>query len=194
MANLFDPRQLAFLPNRFDTVLPPQARPGMEPVDTERADETFVSLFGTPMYFPLRLKLTSSSDDFWLLPTEPLISVSGQNQIARSTIAKVSANGQQLTGTIKERWSADDYSISIEGLLTRKETLSYPKEDVARLRALMESRDTIDVICPLFESLGITRIVVENYEFPFTVGEENQRYTISAYSDSDWDLFIPLKK
>ncbi len=194
MANLFDPRALAFLPNRFDVVFPPQPHPGMEPVDRERTDETFVSLFGTPMYFPLRLKLTGSSDDFWLLPTEPLISVSGGNQITRRTVAKASANGDRLKGTIKERWSADDYNISIEGLLTRKESISYPKEDVARLRALLEARDTIDVICPLFETMGIARMVVEKYEFPFSKGEENQTYSISAFSDSDWDLFIPLKK
>ena len=194
MANLFDPRKLLYLPSLVETITPIPARPGMEPLDMEAKDETFVSLFGTPMEFPLRLKLTSSSDDYWLLPMEPVISVGGQNQITRRTIAKASATGDQLKGTIKERWSADDYSISIAGMLTRKDKIAYPKEDVARLRAILEARDTVDVLCPLFETLSIARIVIEDYEFPFTTGEENQEYSIRAYSDSDWDLFIPLKK
>ena len=57
---------------------------------------------------------------------------------------------------------------------------------------MLESRKAINVKCQLFEIFGIDRIVVEKFDIPFTKGEENQSYSISAYSDDDWDLLLPL--
>ena len=154
-------------------------------ITTGSGDNPSYTIFGTPMCFPLSIKLSNGNDDWWLLPTEPIITLGGGNIVAKSNVAK-----SKLRGSIKERWSTDDYTISIEGLLTRFDQWTYPQDDVARLRAIVEARDTIDVKCQLFEIFGIGKIVVEKYDWPFTKGEENQAYRLSVVSDDDWDLLI----
>ncbi len=188
MANLFDIKKLAFSLNPADHVIPRIPLFGIDTVLPAREEQP-AGLFGVPMTFPLRIKPSGAAGEPWLLPMEPQITVGGGNILVRRSVAKQTTG----RGTIKERWAADDYSISIEGLLTSTTGL-YPAADVARLRAMLEVRDTIDVICPLFETLGIRRIVIDKFNFPFTKGEENQGYQIQAYSDDDWQLFIPLKK
>ena len=149
-----------------------------------------VSIFGTPMCFPLWIKPTRwPKSKEWLLPVEPIITLSGGNIITRRTVAKAN---DKMRGTIKERWAKDDYAISINGLLTKWDDWSYPKDDVKKLREMLEVRDSLDVRSPLFELLGISRIVVERWDFPFTKGPENQYYSINAYSDDEWDLLIPI--
>lgn len=47
------------------------------------------SIFGTPMCFPLSIKLTNSKDNaFWLLPVEPMITLGGGNTLIRRNVAK----------------------------------------------------------------------------------------------------------
>ncbi len=157
----------------------------------ESQDTIQFSVFGTPMCFPLEIKLKSESD-WWLLPVEPVITLGGSNDLIRRKVAKTSSGLNARRGTIKERWAQDDYSISIDGILTRFDQWSYPTEDVQRLRAIVEARQPIDVKCQLLEIFGIGRIVVDKYDFPFTKGEENQAYRLSAFSDDDWDLLIKL--
>lgn len=151
---------------------------------TERIE---VTQFGTPQAAPLKMKLSNGTADYWLLPCEPLITISGKNIIAKRNVAK-----SKLRGSIKERWSQDDYIISIQGLFTNKDSFDYPEDDMKRLRELCEAKDTIMVLCPLFEILDINRIVIESYELPFTKGEENQNWTIQAISDDDWDLLLSI--
>jgi len=147
------------------------------------------SIFGTPMCFPLRIKTKSQREsEYWLLPVEPMITVGGGNTVAFRHVAK----SKSLRGTMKERWNVDDYTISINGLFTKKDNWTYPKSEMIRLRNILEAREAIDVQCDLLEIFKIGRMVIEKYDFPFTKGEENQAFSISAYSDDDWDLFIKL--
>jgi hypothetical protein len=151
------------------------------------------SIMGVPMCFPITLKPQSWNDNRkWMLPTEPMITIGGGNKLTRRNVAKISNSGKARRGSIKERWSTDDYTINITGMLTKLDDWTYPKEDFKRLVEIAESREPIIVECDLLLYLGITRIVIEKYDFPFTKGEENQAYTISAYSDDDWDLFIKI--
>ena len=163
--------------------------PSKETFQTVR-DETFFSLEGTPMMFPLRIKLSSQSDnEWWLLPYEPIITIAGGHTLVRRQPRK----NKRLRGTIKERWNTDDYSINIQGVLKNKDDWNYPESDIKKLRTILESRETIDVLCPLFEIFEIVRIAVEKFDFPFTKSEENQAYKITAFSDDDWSLFIEKK-
>lgn len=154
----------------------------------EDEGQTRFTLFGTPMCFPLRIKLKSEKD-WWLIPVEPIITIGGTNTIAKRKVSKGT-----LRGTIKERWSQDDYTISIESLLTRFDEWRYPTDDVKRLQQYCEAREPVEVECQLFEIFSINRIVIESFDFPFTKGEENQAYRISASSDDDWELFIDKNK
>ncbi len=169
-----------------------QADPGYTSDTLESTDEpaTAHSPIGTPMCMPVWLKATNGQEDWWLIPMEPLITLGGGNTLVRRNVAK-----SALRGTIKERWNTDDYGITIEGVITRIDDLRFPNEDVIKLRTLLESRDTLDIKCPVLSDVyGITRIAVERFDFPFTKGPENQAYRITGYSDDNWTLFIdPLK-
>lgn len=167
----------------------------LEQLAKETGDSPSFTIFGTAMCFPLSIKLKSQLEsDWWLLPTEPIISLGGGNELIRRNVSKVSTGSGQkrLRGSIKERWAQDDYTISIDGLFTKFDDWTYPQDDVQKLRGMLEAREAIDVKCQLLEIFGIGRMVVEKYDFPFTKGEENQAYRITAYSDDDWDLFIKL--
>lgn len=148
----------------------------------ERVEQT---QFATPQVMPLRMKLSRQVGKLWLLPCEPLITIGYKNVLVKRSVAK-----GRHRGTIKERWAQDDYSIAINGLFTKHDTYEYPDRDLKQLKEICEARDTVDVVCPLFEMLGISRIVIESYDLPFTKGEENQNWSITAVSDDDWDLLL----
>lgn len=148
--------------------------------------ESMQSIAGTPMVFPLRIKKASAPDsEYWLLPLEPVITISGGNTLIRRNVAK-----GELRGTIKERWNTEDYTIKIDGMLKTQEAWKYPYESVNKLRELLEAKEPLEVLCPLLEKYQIGRIAVEKYDFPFTKGTENQAYSITAYSDDNWSLLI----
>lgn len=140
-----------------------------------------VNAQGMPMMFPLDLQMDGG--DWWRLPYEPLITVTGKNTIVKKKVSKGA-----VRGSIKEKWCQDDYSISIEGLLMGSDG-QYPKEDVMKLRRFCEAAK-LKVRCPLFEVFSISRIVIETFDFPMTSGPQNQGYKIGALSDDMYKLLL----
>jgi len=164
--------------------------------DSSIPDQVQYTIFGTPMVAPLKFK---SSDDnineWWLFPTEPLITIEGENVLTRRNVAKMPMGLKRRRGTIKERWMQGDYAITIEGVLVNNnQNLGFPESDKKKLIEFCESRQAIDVLCPLFETLNIRRIVIDKWSLPFTKGIENQSFRITAFSDDDWDLLIKIKE
>lgn len=123
----------------------------------------------------------------FLLPFEPLVSISGKNVIARRKVAK--ADGK---GTVKERWSRDDYEVTIQGVMTSADQSKYPGDYMKRLVALFDERRSIEVDQGVLEVFGIRYLAIESVSFPHTKGLNNQNYEIKAYSDNPVDLLIPL--
>lgn len=163
-------------------VIPDSAEYSLEIVTTgERADTTRTNALGVPMVMPL----TFISDDMgeWLLPEEPMISVSGQHILTRRHVSKGT-----VRGSIKERWTQDDYTIHIEGILMGAEG-SYPEDDVKKLRRYCEE-GKLKALCPLLEVFGISQIAISTWDMPFTSGAANQNYTIEAYSDDIHKLLL----
>ena len=150
--------------------------------DEQLADMIKANALGIPMRLPLEMK--TDDGDWWLLPFEPLISIEGRNAVIKKQISK-----GKVRGTVKERWTQNDYSINIEGVLMNTGSVSYPSEDVHRLRTLCEAAK-LQVSCPLFEIFSISQIVVESFNFPFTAGAQNQAYTIKAVSDDIYQLLL----
>lgn len=139
---------------------------------------------GFAMIVPFSIGLTENN--LWTLPVEPLLSLRGGNIISKRSVAKGKGRG-----TIKERWSQDDYEITLSGLLMNPSNLNaYPDEEVIKLRELCEARQALFVDCPALSRFDITRIVIESYDFPFTKGENVQAYSIKALSDDVTDLLI----
>lgn len=123
----------------------------------------------------------------FLLPFEPLVSISGKNVIARRKVAK--ADGK---GTVKERWSRDDYEVTIQGVMTSADQSKYPGDYMKRLVALFDERRSIEVDQGVLEVFGIRYLAIESVSFPHTKGLNNQNYEIKAYSDNPVDLLILL--
>lgn len=151
--------------------------------EAELEDMIRTNALGVPMRFPLEISLVDQ-EDWWLVPIEPLITLIGRNIIVRRQVSK-----GKIRGSIKERWTQDDYQVKIEGALMELKRDDYPRDDVQKLRNFCEAAK-LKVRCPLFEIFSINQIVVESYDFPFTKGIQNQQYTINAYSDDTYKLLL----
>ena len=138
---------------------------------------------GVRMVLPLILQLNEPDAEEWTLPFEPMITISGAAIITRRHVAKA-----ETIGSIKERWVQDDYSVNIEGIIMGKDG-KYPWDDVKKLREHCEATN-IKVYSPLLEVFGITRLVIESWEIPFTTGCTNQNYSLKCYSDSTYKLLL----
>ncbi len=147
------------------------------------ADITHTNALGIPMVQPLRFQLDEQGAQEWLFPNEPMVSVSGGQALVKRNVSKGT-----VRGTIKERWAQNDYTVSIEGLLSSNDG-SYPSADVARLRAFCEA-GYVKCLSPLLEVFGISHLVIESWNMPFTAGSANQNFTITAYSDDIYKLVL----
>ena len=151
--------------------------------DAELEEVVRTNAIGVPMVMPLRFQLEESGATEWLFPVEPMISLNGQNILVRRHV-----NKGTIKGSIKERWTQDDYTVRIEGILMSREG-KYPDEDVATLKNFCEAGH-VKALCPLLEIFGISQLAIESWDIPFTTGLTNQNYTITAYSDDIYKLLL----
>lgn len=151
--------------------------------DAELEDVVRTNATGVPMVLPLRFQLEESGAQEWLFPMEPMISVNGQNILVRRNVSK-----GKIRGSIKERWTQDDYSVRIGGILMGMDG-KYPEADVAKLRSFCEAGH-VKALNPLLEIFGISQLAIESWDIPFTSGTINQNYTIQAYSDDIYKLLL----
>lgn len=146
-------------------------------------------------FFPLSFSFTEKGQQ-WLFPYEPLISISGGNEIIKTKVSRISdANGNTSSGTIKQRIVPKDYEITITGVLIGKKLKGkpedcYPKEQLKTLLNFLKATKEVYVFCPILELLGINKIAIEDFSFPFTKGENVQAYEIKAFSDFTYNLII----
>lgn len=138
------------------------------------------------MVLPLYIGIRDNAE--WKFPIEPLVSISGKNVVVKRNVSK-----PQNRGTVKERWSEDDFQITIEGSFRGINDSTYPSEDVHQLLYYLNQKTALYVKNDLFDKLGIRQIVIESYSFPFSKGENVQNFTIEAVSDDKYELFIDTK-
>ena len=169
----------------FNPQQPAGVVPPMDPIDSlsddELADLIVTNANGVPMVFPLYFAL--EGEPWWLLPYEPQVTIRGTNVLVKKQVQKGA-----VRGTIKERWSQGDFSISISGILMGANG-KYPSDDVKKLRAYCEAGKVL-VKSPQMELFSINQIVVEDWSIPFTAGTANQAYTIEAVSDDIYKLLL----
>lgn len=151
--------------------------------DEELEEVVRTNALGVPMAMPLRFRLEESGAKEWLFPLEPMISLNGQNILVRRHVGKGT-----IKGSIKERWTQDDYTVRIEGILMSREG-KYPEEDVSMLKNFCEAGH-VKCWCPLLEIFGIAQLAIESWDIPFTSGLTNQNYSITAYSDDIYKLLL----
>lgn len=147
-------------------------------------------------FFPLKFSVDGQT--WFLLPFEPLININGKNILIRRNVAKWNAEfSKNLKGSIKERWSQDDYEITITGALYGTELIGKPEDcfpvrDFEKLKEFMTHSKEIYVSCFPLEKLGINKIAIEDFSWPFTKGENVQAYSIKAYSDDSYNLLLEV--
>lgn len=142
-------------------------------------------------FFPFSLKKEGDTVSY-LLPYEPLITISGSNTIVKRKVAKA----KNFVGTVKEHYSQDDWEISITGFLfgaIERGTVEkcFPREDFIKLRDYFKGA-SCQVFCEPLQLLGINEIVIEDITFPFTKGENVQAYELKVLSDFTSELLLEI--
>ena len=142
-------------------------------------------------FFPLSFSFTDTGQK-WLFPYEPMLTISSGNNIVKRNVAK---QGEKMIGTIKERWSRKDFDITVTGILMGQITTglaedTYPIDQMQKLMEFLTFAKQIFVYCLPLEKAGITRVVVEDYTFPFTKGENVQAYDLKLTSDYSYNLLV----
>ena len=95
---------------------------------------------------------------------------------------------QGRNGTVKEYISDGDYSIDIEGILASKDN-EYPTEEVKALIRILKAPVPIKMTSKFLSYLGITDVVITNYNLPQQRGFENtQPFNITGISDVPLEL------
>lgn len=156
----------------------------VDDTDDIRGSITSVGVVHSQM--PFRVK-RSGDKEWYMLPIEPLVTISGKNTIIRRTVAKGKDNG-----TIKERWGQDDYTVTIQGVITGSDEGTYPEDDVKKIITFFGERRSIEVAQDILLLFGIKYLAVETVSFPHTKGLNNQNFEIKAYSDNNTELLIEI--
>jgi hypothetical protein len=179
--------------NNFIPFLQPILKQSTQQVDPSILWQSDKPIGVNSQVFPFGFRKTGDKEIYYL-PYEPMIDIIGGNTIIRRNIFKASSG---LVGSVKERWNQKDYEITIRGFLIgeiMKGSVEqcYPIKDFNKLKEYLTSGESIEVFCPPLEMLSINRIIISDFSYPFTKGENVQAYEIKAYSDFSYNLLIDI--
>lgn len=151
-----------------------------------KIDKATVAHTGVQMQMPTWIG--DNERNLWLLPYEPLVAVRGRNVVTKRAIAKQQDNSY---GTVKEVWTQDDYQVLITGkLFDFARPKEYPGEMVSKMSGFFTMKKPLYIRNELLDLLGISRLVVEDWEFPPTPNIVYQDFAIRAVSDQNFNLLI----
>lgn len=138
------------------------------------------------MFMPFYIQMPD--DSWWLLPYEPLVSVSGENIVKMRNVSKSTGRG-----TIKERWCEGDFKINVQSTFVNNDIYTYTDIELQKLREAVTQKRAIAIQHEMLCSLNINNIVVLSYDLPFSKGENVQNWSFEAVSDDSYNLFIEVK-
>lgn len=131
-------------------------------------------LFNSGKVFDSNGALQYTWDDFEI--QDCLLQVSQSKKIIVTEI-------QGRDGTVKEYIGMDDFQVQIIGRLNGDYGVN-PKEDTATLKKILDAGQPLAVTSWWLQNLGITDIVVKDFNFAQTEGEYSTQYfSINAISD-----------
>lgn len=136
---------------------------------------------GVPIWMPVELRTKDRSLEDLLLDTA-IVSIQQARNIVKTPI-------QGRDGTVKEYISDGDYQISVNGILASN-SLRYPKSYVVELVEFMKLKQSIEVVSPLLNTIGVYELVVEDWSLPHTEYVNCQSYSFSAVSEKPIELIL----
>ena len=138
-------------------------------------EKLLTGMLGVPVVLPIVINNVK-------LKTEPIITVTGANYIVKTKVAG-------LDGSVKERISADDYIVSIQGVLVNQDSEDLPEAEMDQIIKLCKLKKSLPVTNRLLQMFGINNIAIERYSFPAVPGQQTmQAYKIDAISDNPVEL------
>jgi hypothetical protein len=161
--------------------------------DIEKGDMT--SYLGTPIMFPIKLEGGNylRYQDGQLEAQEyeeidlPYTAIADFDRSKNMSETKLNAS----YGTAKEIYGFDDWRISIRGLIISENPLTFPEDQLRKLKEYEEIVDSIGVQGRLFQILGINNIVIKRISLESMVGKPNVRsFRIMAMSDEPQEFLI----
>lgn len=114
-----------------------------------------------------------------------VVKISGKKTIVKTPLA-------ERSGTVKELYSIDDYSIGIKGFLIDDKYRTWPENEIRKLQMLYEMNQAVhlsNALTNLF--LGADgRVVIESLEFPEVEGGRKhiRPFSMTLESDSVFNL------
>ena len=141
------------------------------------------SKLGTPVYSNIifNASVVGGWSDFVI--NDCLITVNQAKKIITTEI-------QGRDGTVKEYIGLDDYQIQIVGRLNGTYNVN-PRSETKDLKTILDSGQPLAITSWWLQNLGITDVVVKDYNFPQTEGEYSTQYfSISAISDKQVEARI----
>jgi hypothetical protein len=134
-------------------------------------------MLGNEFYMPCKI------DDVQL-PTEPLIRITGGKRIIKTPV-----NRNNTRGTVKEEWNMKDYKIQIRGVAVNEEANDFPKDQLRKLRQILEKKGAVSISCEFTNLFNINQIAITDWDFPEDRGfQDMQTYVITGLSDEDFEL------
>lgn len=116
-----------------------------------------------------------------LLPNA-ILNISIQNKIIETAVSG-------RVGTVDEYVSAQDYVISIDGLVV-SENGQLPVAEMAKIEKLAHSKEKLTIKSELIDELQIEYCVIKNINIQNTAKTNSIAYSIDAKSTTDYDLII----
>jgi hypothetical protein len=97
---------------------------------------------------------------------------------------------QGRDGTVKEYIGLDDYEVSINGIIVGSNG-SYPVNQMADLKRVLDAPVAIPVACTYLNNLGIQSLVIKEYTINQEAGSySKQDFNITAMSETAIELQI----
>jgi hypothetical protein len=123
----------------------------------------------------------------YILPNEPIVSVSASNQI---TTTSINRGGKRFT--VKEEWATGDYRFQIKGLAINLTEDYYPEAEVAAIRRLRESNTALLATGLVFKVLNVAQVVITAMSLPRAdnLPMRVQPYELTAVADEDFELIL----
>jgi hypothetical protein len=127
----------------------------------------------------------NSEMEEWQVPQEPSSSVEGGKNIIETQL-----NRGERTGNVIEEVNLNNKKVTIKGVIINEEDFDvYPEEDVRMLSEICDAPGSIEVQNWHLNQFGISKIVIERYDFYEIVGYPNaQAFELTCKSDEDFEL------